>query len=47
MQQIKFDGNLDWECNTQMFFINEEAKKTDLDFSKKTVKVLRFYFVFI
>ena len=35
IKQIKFNGNLDWDGNTQMFFITEEAKKTDLDFSKK------------
>ena len=47
MQQINFTGNLERDGNTQMFFIIEEAKETVLDFSKGTVKVLKFYFVLI
>ena len=39
-QQINFTANLDREGNTTMFFIIEEAKKTVLDFSQGTVKVL-------
>ena len=40
MQQINFTRNLNWDINTQMFLIIEEAKKTVLDFSKETVEVL-------
>ena len=47
MQQINFTENLERDGNTQMFFIIEEAKETALDFSKGTVKVLKFYFVLI
>ena len=39
IQQIDFTANLDRAGNT-MFFIIEEAKKTVLDFSQGTVKVL-------
>ena len=39
IQQINFTANLDRAGNT-MFFIIEEAKKTVLDFSQGTVKVL-------
>ena len=39
IQQINFTANLDRAGNT-MFFIIEEAKKTVLDFSQETVKVL-------
>ena len=45
-QQINFIGNLDRE-EGEMFFIIEEGKETILDFSKGTVKVLWFYFIFI
>ena len=38
IKQINFTGNLEKE--TSIFFIIEEAKDTDLDFSKGTVKVL-------
>ena len=38
IQQINFTANLDRAGNT--FFIIEEAKKTVLDFSQGTVKVL-------
>ena len=38
IQQINFTANLDWEGNTTMFFITEEAKETVLDFSQETVK---------
>ena len=47
IQQTSFTGNLDWGGITQIFFIIEEAKKTVLDFSKVTVKVLWFYFASI
>ena len=33
MQWINFTGSLDGDGNTTMFFINEEAKETVLDFS--------------
>ena len=36
--QISFTANLDWEENTTMFFIIEEAKETILDFSQGTVE---------
>ena len=39
-QKINFTANLDKGGNTKMFFIIEEAKETDLDFSQGTVKVL-------
>ena len=47
IQQISFSGNLDRAEGSTMFFIIGEAKKTVLDFSKETVKVLWFYFVLI
>ena len=49
IKQMNFLGNLDREegTTTTMFLIIEEAKETVLDFSKGTVKVLSFYFVFI
>ena len=37
---IIFTANLDRDGNKTMFFIIEEAKKTVLDFSQGTVKVL-------
>ena len=40
IQQISFTGHLDWDANTAMFYIVEEAKKTILEFSKGTVRVL-------
>ena len=40
IQQINFTENLDRAGNTTMFFIIEKAKKTVLDFSQGTVKVL-------
>ena len=39
-EQISFTGNLDWDKNTTIFVITEEAKETILNFSKETVKVL-------
>ena len=42
MQKISFAGNLArgrWE-DTTLFFIIEEAKETNLDFSQGTVRVL-------
>ena len=47
IQQINFTGNLNEDGKTQTFFFIEEEKKTVLDFSKGTVKVLWFYFVLI
>ena len=38
IQQINFIGYLDRPSNTGMFSINEKAKQTTLDFSKRTVK---------
>ena len=40
IQQINVTANLDRAGNITMFFIIEEAKKTLLDFSQGTVKVL-------
>ena len=40
IQQINFTANLDRAGNTAMFFIIEKAKKTIIDFSQWTVKVL-------
>ena len=40
LQQINFTANLDRTGNTRVCFILEEAKKTILDFSQGTVKVL-------
>ena len=39
MQKISFTGNLEAGL-TAMFFINEEAKETTLNFSEGTVRVL-------
>ena len=43
IQPIDFTANLDRAEGSTMFFIIEEAKKTVLDFSKGTVKVLRLF----
>ena len=40
MQQITFTGIIDWNGNTTMIFIIEEAKEIILDFSQGTVEVL-------
>ena len=40
IQQINFTANLDRAGNTRIYFILEEVKKTILDFSQGTVKVL-------
>ena len=40
IQQINFTANLNRAGNTRVYFILEEAKKTILDFSQGTVKVL-------
>ena len=40
IQQINFTANLDRAGNTRVYFILEEGKKTILDFSQGTVKVL-------
>ena len=47
IQQINFTGNLAQDGNTTIFFITEEAKKTILDFSEGTVRVLWIYFALI
>ena len=39
LQQINFTANLERTENTTMFFIIEQVKETDLDFSQGTVKV--------
>ena len=46
IQQINFNRNLVRAEDSTMFFITEEAKETVSDFSKRTVKVLRFGFRF-
>ena len=45
VQQVNFTGNL--ENQSTIFFIIEEAKEADLDFSQGTVKVFYFYFALI
>ena len=40
IQQINFTANLDRRGNATIFFINEEAKETVLDFSQRSVKVM-------
>ena len=47
IQQINFTGNLIRAEGATIFFITEEVQETVLDFSRGTVKVLWFYFVFI
>ena len=39
-QQINFTANLDRAGNAKIYFILEEAKETELEFSQGTVKVL-------
>ena len=45
IQQINLTGNPSSSGGANMFFINEEAKEPVLNFSKRIVKVLWFYFV--
>ena len=40
IQRVNFTANLDWNANTTMFFIIQEAKVTILDFSQATVEIL-------
>ena len=40
IKQINFTANLDRAGNTRAYFILEEAKETNLDFSQGIVKVL-------
>ena len=40
VQQINFTANLDRVGNRRLYFIHEEAKETDFEFSQGTVKVL-------
>ena len=40
IEQINLTANLDRDGNTTMFFINEGAKETVLDFSQGIVKFL-------
>ena len=47
IQQINFTGNLTRFREARIYFIIDEVKETGLGFSKRTVKVLRFYFVLI
>ena len=42
IQQINLTANLDWDGNTAMFFINEEAKKTFLIFHRELLKYCKF-----
>ena len=44
IQQVNFTANLDRNDNTTMFFIIEEGKETDFEFSQGTVKVLSMQF---
>ena len=46
MLQINLTANLDWDGNTAVFFINEEAKETILDFSPGVVKVFKIFKLF-
>ena len=45
IEKINFTGNLSRFGEAGMFFIIYEVKEPVLDFSERTVKVLRFYFV--
>ena len=49
IQQISFIGNLAWEwnANTTIRFIIEEAKETISDISQGTLEVLYIYFALI
>ena len=47
IQQIDFTGNLARAEGLRMYFTTEESKETVLDSSKRTVKVLSFWFFFI
>ena len=47
IQQIDFTGNLARAEGLRMYFATEESKETVLDSSKRTVKVLSFWFFFI
>ena len=47
IQQINFTGDQDRVEGSTMFFINEKAKETVSDFSKRAATVLWFYFVLI
>ena len=47
IQQINFTGHLDQGDQTVMYFIIEGVKKTVLDSSQATVKVLQIYFAII
>ena len=40
IQQINFTANLDWENNTRLYFIPEDARETVFEFSQGNVKVL-------
>ena len=47
VQQINFTANLDRAGNARIYFILEGAKKTKLDFSQRTVKVLLICYIII
>ena len=47
IQQIDFTRNLARAEGLRMYFTTEESKETVLDSSKRTVKVLSFWFFFI
>ena len=40
IQQIKFTANLDRAGNIRIYFILEEARESQLDFSNGTIKIL-------
>ena len=42
IQQISFTGSLDRAEGWTMFFVNEEARETVLDFQKKQLKYFAF-----
>ena len=47
IQQLNFCENLNLVGNTKMFFTFEKPNETVLDFSKRTVRVLKVYFALI
>ena len=46
IHQINLTRNLERDIGVTMFFINEQAKETALDFSQGTINVLWIYFYF-
>ena len=47
IQQINFTANSDRAGNTRIYFIQEEAKESILNFSQGTVKVLQICYTII